>query len=658
MPIRSTVEPSCDDEREVSTVVVERVLQYTRRLFGDDAVERVLDLANLGDRRRAVTEVGGWCSLEELTAVAMAAEGICGDRDLGRRIGEENFHDQLRNGTADFLRDTGSMGTVIELTVDFSGKMSALMISELLEVGPNHAEFAFRSRPGAAAGPRYQFTCGIVAGYFGQLPSLFGSPGAIAEVECRHRGDDRCRFRLVWDDPPEHTGTPPQTPLGARTGAVEWFEQLQALAAQMVVPEDVDVILERVVQNSGAAVLAHQVVLLVDLPGERTSRVHHVGLVRAEVTAMADSVRTGTIADRPEALRVPISSAQADFGWLVAVFPTGSTPNDYERRMLSAYANLATAALESAVTLSASRRDQATAEALFDLARSLIRSTDVDEIARRLVEAAGTVTGADRIAVWLAEPGAAGTRLVASEPGLLDGDPRIDGTEEVLAGCVDRLTAPVTAHGRDLGVLAIGFAETRPSLCDRELADRLQSLADQGAAALANVRLIDEVRHQALHDALTGLPGRRLMEDRAEAALSAATAGASGVGLLFVDLDRFKEINDDLGHAAGDELLRAVSRRFTDCLRASDTLSRHGGDEFVVLLADVPTRQVAEEVARKLIAAAGRPFDLDGRSVSVSASVGVAAGGATYDELCHTADVTAVAHARRQVPRPVETVRC
>jgi diguanylate cyclase (GGDEF)-like protein len=133
-----------------------------------------------------------------------------------------------------------------------------------------------------------------------------------------------------------------------------------------------------------------------------------------------------------------------------------------------------------------------------------------------------------------------------------------------------------------------------------------------------------ELEHIAQHDALTDLPNRALFDDRMSVALAAARRDDSQLALLFIDLDRFKPINDHLGHAAGDRVLKGVAERIRHNIRESDTAARIGGDEFVVLLRSVQSREDAERVAQKIGEAIDQPFVLEGRSLTVSASIGLA----------------------------------
>jgi diguanylate cyclase (GGDEF)-like protein len=148
--------------------------------------------------------------------------------------------------------------------------------------------------------------------------------------------------------------------------------------------------------------------------------------------------------------------------------------------------------------------------------------------------------------------------------------------------------------------------------------------------------------HQALHDVLTGLPNRALFRDRVDRALSAARREGGRPVVMLLDLDRFKEINDALGHHLGDALLRQVGPRIEGVLRSSDTVARLGGDEFAVLLPTAPDAEAGTEVGEKILRALSEPFDVDGVELEVEASLGVASypeHGEDADALMQRADV-------------------
>lgn len=128
----------------------------------------------------------------------------------------------------------------------------------------------------------------------------------------------------------------------------------------------------------------------------------------------------------------------------------------------------------------------------------------------------------------------------------------------------------------------------------------------------------------ALHDNLTGLPNRVLFNDRLEAAVLRARRNGSCAAVLFIDLNRFKPVNDSLGHAVGDQLLKAVSQRLLGAVRSSDTVSRYGGDEFVILLAEIADPQDASRCAAKVKAAFETPFEVCGHQLLLTTSIGIA----------------------------------
>ena len=134
----------------------------------------------------------------------------------------------------------------------------------------------------------------------------------------------------------------------------------------------------------------------------------------------------------------------------------------------------------------------------------------------------------------------------------------------------------------------------------------------------------EQLRHMALHDVLTGLPNRRLLAETLESALARAQRHGHRLALLFLDLDRFKLVNDTLGHAAGDELLGEVARRLRAAVRQEDLIARLGGDEFTVVLEELQHPDNAAHLARKLIEAVARPMQLCGRELTPSTSVGIA----------------------------------
>jgi diguanylate cyclase (GGDEF)-like protein/PAS domain S-box-containing protein len=172
-------------------------------------------------------------------------------------------------------------------------------------------------------------------------------------------------------------------------------------------------------------------------------------------------------------------------------------------------------------------------------------------------------------------------------------------------------------------------------------ADRwIRGVVLNGRDVTERIRLEEELTHQAFHDGLTGLPNRALFRDRLDHALARAARSDHHVAVLLVDLDGFKQVNDSLGHDAGDELLQEVAARFEQVVRASDTVARFGGDEFALLLEDVDEQETVA-LAERLLGCLAAPIAIADRKVVLGASIGIVVrpGTAAGEELVRDADV-------------------
>jgi diguanylate cyclase (GGDEF)-like protein len=283
-------------------------------------------------------------------------------------------------------------------------------------------------------------------------------------------------------------------------------------------------------------------------------------------------------------------------------------------------------------------------EVLLDIQRSISHRKPLSDVLAAITSGASGLLGGCPVALVLDDPldperpivaatTAGGERseaelaIVATAAAQTASTPTADGA----------LAASVHINGARAGALvamaAAGFDDAQLGMLD--------AFAEHASLALTDARTV-EAMQEAFHDSLTGLPNRALFLDRLQHALDVAARRETDLCVLFVDLDRFKAVNDSIGHAAGDELLRAAAARLSECTRAADTAARFGGDEFAVLLEDDGRGVQPDAVADRIIAAMRRSFDVEGKEVFIGATVGIAhAHDASLgpDELLRNADL-------------------
>jgi diguanylate cyclase (GGDEF)-like protein/PAS domain S-box-containing protein len=202
------------------------------------------------------------------------------------------------------------------------------------------------------------------------------------------------------------------------------------------------------------------------------------------------------------------------------------------------------------------------------------------------------------------------------------GDDRATSNIEVRLKCKDNRYRRFESRSIVAMLSAIGMYDS-PNNGQAEQARRF--IGTYGVARDVTERKLAEetISFQALHDHLTHLPNRRLFKDRLELAMAQTLRKGGVIGIMFIDLDRFKLVNDTYGHSEGDELLKNVSHRLSSCVRTSDTLARQGGDEFTVLLPDLAHAEDATLIAAKILEAFTIPFNVAGQEFRASASIGI-----------------------------------
>lgn len=295
------------------------------------------------------------------------------------------------------------------------------------------------------------------------------------------------------------------------------------------------------------------------------------------------------------------------------------------------------------------RQERAQLAEVYEATRELHRIPQIDQALVAITGRAQTLFEAETARVVLMPETAEDVFMTASGPGeKISTMQRIDrddvGAVAELAmsrqsGVIDEvwtgaaMAAPLFERDRVIGAFVVSDPVgevTRFGDTDLKV---LETLASQVSVTLENGRLEDslvqltrlkeELHHQALHDNLTGLANRRLLLERLAGAIEGG-AGENDTALLFLDLDDFKLINDTHGHQAGDEMLRMVADRLLSACRGGDTVARIGGDEFAVLLTDLPRPHEAETIAERILETLSRPYQLRDRAVWTTASLGVA----------------------------------
>jgi diguanylate cyclase (GGDEF)-like protein len=212
--------------------------------------------------------------------------------------------------------------------------------------------------------------------------------------------------------------------------------------------------------------------------------------------------------------------------------------------------------------------------------------------------------------------------------------------EFVGADLQSALAVPIHENGHPVGSITVATYRAGRQYSDTDC-EMLVALAHHASIALNDAKAVDQMRHLAYHDALTGLPNRSLFFEHLARAVANANRTGASIAVLYLDLDRFKLVNDSLGHNIGDQLLEAVAQRLRTSLRAADLAARLGGDEFAVL-AENTSVEGATMLAERICKALGDPFRIDGHDLAVAASIGVVvdeAGRTDADSLLRNADL-------------------
>ncbi|UWZ60077.1 GGDEF domain-containing protein [Dactylosporangium aurantiacum] len=516
-----------------------------------------------------------------------------------------------------------------------------------LSTGHGTATVQYRLRAGYQPS---RYDCDYTRGLLTQLPALFGLPTATVTHDiCQVAGAEACVYTVRWRQRrllswlwrgQRRTADAADDALAGR------MELLQRTVAELVAAEQPERALALVADRAGYAVNAQAFLLVASPAPDQPRQVHGYGLTDAEIAVLTDAPPTsfaGTIV-------AEIASPNRYYGYLVAYCEDFF---DAERRMLDAYANLAAVALDALSALDTAAERQRTAERLLALARQLTLARTPAEVATVTADAVRSVMGADSATVLLhqhgklrmaANAGVSDSRLRKAQnltvsrqdTDLFDrfragtGQPRVYDrtcTDPFILAMLDTfdhdmmIIVDIALPEHPYGILVAAYDTPQGTARAREIINRMSGVADQAATVLRTCELLEETWRLAHADPLTGLANRRAFMAALDTAL-----GVGGGGVLFIDLDGFKTVNDTLGHAAGDELLTAVAARLTAQARTGDLVARLGGDEFVVLAHGTSGADTLPELTGRIQRAFTEPITLTGagapRTVPARASVG------------------------------------
>ncbi len=646
-------------EHHISGIYTKLLVEFLVQTITSDRVEELLDRA--GDTRslHELADPGSWSSYRQFRRLLEERSKMDPAR-LYERAGL--LADWLR--TWELSQAVQTLESPGALLADGSDSNPLVPIRRYEKCEVTQNEWTIREWFEDGYQPFPEF-CDFAAVQYAVIPMVFNlPPGEVVEEECQCRGDAACLFRLRWQG--QGADSPTTDAYRARAELLEArLSQIQDMITALASNQRHEDVLQGFVASSLRAVVGTGGALLALAPRPGTPRkVYSEGLTDSEADSIADDLLAGRV--RPDNIvAVDVASARRYYG-VLAVDEGGGVFSSVSKITLETYAQLAAAALDTADALEEARHQAKTAQVLLELATSLTEIVSTKEMAAKLAQAVPDVIDCDRAAVFLDALGLPGhgedgVRLAGST-GYSDEEVALISSQSyntaplnsamengivhgALAGSTSAafVSAPIVIAGETIGsIVASVTAKPERLAVTPRLADRLKGLAAQASTAISNSRLVDQIRFQAVHDTLTGLPNRALILDRTEQMLARARRSDVQVAALFIDLDGFKDVNDDLGHGVGDQLLQSVSDRLSLTMRESDSIGRLGGDEFVVLVDGSTMDAGPELVAERLLEVLRAPFDLPGLSgpLTLTASIGIASGVRTSaTELLRDADI-------------------
>jgi diguanylate cyclase (GGDEF)-like protein len=647
------------ERRETGGVTIRLIVAYVRAEAGVESLPRLLELAGETRTLEELDDEHRWSTYEQKVALLAAAARLLGQPDVAVRIGHHVLNANVAGSLKLLLNLVGSPAQLLRGIARTCQKFTTAATMTADEVTATSAVITYRLLPGYEPN---RYDCELNIGLLAQASALFGlPPSAVEHVQCQVLGSESCVYRLRWQRR-SRLRRRRQTQVSGQALA-DRLDALQATVAELVTVSSLDDVLRHVAAGARRAVNAPQFLLVataVEVLGAPRQRPQVFGEGMSQETAdrlAAELLDTGRITSVDgEVLIVPVRSARHDYGWLVGLGFADDGFLEREPELLRAYGGLAAAALDVVGAQQEAVQQRDTAEVLLSLAGALLQADTEAEVAAITAEHALSVIGSERASVLLWDD-VAQELTVAGHAGwgpaweqalaelvvrpsdtealartLLDPGPsrfwHRDTADAGLRAILDAfgtpmlVTAQMESGGRLLGVLVGAWTSgpARTESGEEHLLRRLRGMSDQASGSLQRARLLQQVRVQATSDELTGLTNRRGVTDRLAQVL--AHDRGAGHALLYLDLDSFKAVNDSVGHAAGDALLRRVAGLLETRTRAGSLVARLGGDEFVVLLDDVEDEADVAAAASRLALDVDAGLDEMSRGLGVRVSLG------------------------------------
>lgn len=641
------------ERRETSGATTLLLLAHVKERGGSAAVEEVVRRAEVPQTAAELRDPSCWIDYDARIRLFTAATEVLADPTTMQQVGAAAVTQGAHNSLLLVMRRLGSPRAAFRAVTRAVPRFTTTSTMQVLRTTRTSAELDYRLHEGYEPS---RLDCDFAQGLLSSVPTIFGLPPAQVEhPQCQADGFPSCRYSITWA--PHRQGLRRRFPALGRDVELRALEgqmkELQLAASDLVGSADVGEALDRIVSRAAAAVLAPAYLLVVGGEDGRPARVRSRGLSARREADLARLLLAGEV-DGPSITVVDVASQRRRHGRLAVVHGPDHAAMPEERALLEAYGRHAAAALDLLTALETTRTESDRASALLRLAQDLAAAEDEQAVADVLAAAIPVVMGcrSSSVMLWhegrlrvVAASGQSPERRASLIGTYMPGDPtpelrQLLTRRDALLVDVETSSAPVAEMLRSVQATAVIIAPlvagetslgmvtaswgspTRAADLDADLTQRVTAVSAQGATALSKARLLATVRHQSLHDALTVLPNRVLFARTLHEVLRAAPPG-QGTAVLFCDLDRFKTVNDEHGHAAGDELLRQVAGRLRGVFRPDDLVGRLSGDEFAVVLADVD-EATAVALAGRVVEALDQPFRVEGREQRVTVSVGVA----------------------------------